>query len=90
MTVSEKPTGRNVDNTTNIKTLRRYFMNDERYILARVKAQLIQMLNDKDAGEYDRKDHVIHMILDLITAVEVTAVLDMDVDDLLGRKGEDA
>lgn len=62
-------------------------MNDERYVLARVKAQLLQMLSEKD--QYLWKSEIVHKVLDLIVAVEVTAVLDMDVEDLLRKEQED-
>lgn len=61
-------------------------MNDERYILARLKAQLLHLLKEKDVFEYRSK--LIQEILDLIIAIETTTVLDMELDDLIGKEQE--
>lgn len=62
-------------------------MNDERYILARLKVQLLRMLKDDDG--YERSSDTIHKILDLIIAIEVTTVLDMELDEVFRNGQED-
>lgn len=61
-------------------------MNDERYIIARFKAKLIQKVAEqkKLLGYSARVD--LEEVLSLLAAIEATAVLDMEVDEILDPK----
>lgn len=61
-------------------------MNDERYIIARFKAKLIQKAAEQKkllgySASVDLED-----VLSLLAAIEATAVLDMEVDEILDPK----
>lgn len=61
-------------------------MNDERYVIARFKAALIrQAREDKKVRGYGRSMDCGE-ILSLLAAIEATAVLDMEVDEILDPK----
>ena len=63
-------------------------MNDERYILARFKMMLLDRIS-KGKKEYDWDVDIYKEVLVLLNAIEVTAVLDEDVDVILAPKQEE-
>ena len=63
-------------------------MNDERYILARFKMMLLDRIS-KGKKNYDWDVDIYKEVLVLLNAIEVTAVLDEDVDVILAPKQEE-
>lgn len=63
-------------------------MNDERYVLARFKMMLLSRIS-KGKKEYDWDVDIYKEVLVLLNAIEVTAVLDEDVDVILAPKQEE-
>lgn len=63
-------------------------MNDERYILARLKMMLINKISEGKKN-YDWDVGIYKEVLVLLNAIEVTAVLDEDVDVILAPKQEE-
>ena len=60
-------------------------MNDERYILARFKMMLLDRISN-GKKEYDWDVDIYKEVLVLLNAIEVTAVLDEDVDVILKKE----
>ena len=60
-------------------------MNDERYIIARFKATILQRLAEQK--KIDKYTHLsAEEALNILMAIEATTALDMEVDEILDPK----
>lgn len=63
-------------------------MNDERYVLAKLKMMLIDRIKNSERT-YEANIDIYKEVLVLLNAIEVTAVLNEDVDVIMNDRQEE-